>query len=146
VLILEIAAGIVLAVIVIVCWQIFAILALVGAVLFGLAVLYASTSPEVFSITLLCLIGLGVVFIRGWSAYGKTESTAVVVEADRPRHARLIDLVILGTAGVLLTGLAILSAIALDYGGAVMLGVVSAPVLLNFFRRWRGIRPAYGSP
>ena len=53
-LILEIAAGIVLAVIVLVYWQIFAILALVGAVLFGLAVLYA-TSPEGFAIALVLL-------------------------------------------------------------------------------------------
>jgi hypothetical protein len=54
VLILYIAAGIVLAVIVLVCWQIFAILALVGAVLFGLAVLYV-TSPANFAIALMCL-------------------------------------------------------------------------------------------
>lgn len=55
-LILEIAAGIVLALIVIVCWQIVLILALVGAVLFGLAMLYVA-SPEGFSIAMRCLAG-----------------------------------------------------------------------------------------
>jgi hypothetical protein len=67
VLILHIAAGIVLAVIVLVCWQIVLILALVGAVLFGLAVLYVSSSPAVFSITLLCLIALVVWFCWSWN-------------------------------------------------------------------------------
>lgn len=103
-------------------------------------------------VVLAVTVGAVRILLAGWSATVEklrpgqhavakgTESNAVVVEADRSRHAHLIDLVILGTAGVILTGLAILSAIALNYGGAVLLGVVSAPILLTFFRRWRGVR------
>ena len=66
-LILHIAAGIVLAVIVLVCFQIILVLALVGVVLFGLAVLYVGFSPAVFWVALLCLIALVMWFCWSWN-------------------------------------------------------------------------------